>query len=1329
VSYLQRDLNSGSKTYYKIGSGNSFYGMPPWFYSREWPSQAYQPKLVVTYTPPSFPDFIVQLVSLSNTTPSEGENVTATVVVKNQGSVAGDAGYLDIWYDKPSAASVGDDGDWWADVGVLGAGEGKAYEHTFTASGSGTKTFRAFIDSQDDTSESNENNNQSTKTYTVVSPSPEIEVRGNNVIITDGDTTPSTTDHTDFGTTSVGSPVSRTYTVKNIGTATLTTSGLSVPSGYTVTEGLSSSIPAGGQDAFTVRLNANAAGTYSGDVSFSNNDSNENPFNFRITGAVGGGGSAQRTISGTYVTVMVTPLASTSSYAVEEVLPAGLTPQNINNSGSWDSVNRKVKWGPYFDATPRTFTYTVTGPNGVYTITGTASFNGSGQSTTGDSTVTLPSVQYHPADTDQNWILGINEVTAYGAAWKQGQHQNINYVTRAGYLWKNGEKYRDTGSGALNPDADAARWAAGASPNAMPLKSMGYPILNAGVSTAVRSVANDASSSPDISVTVTPDSTVSSYAVEELLPAGLTPQNINNSGSWDSANRKVKWGPFFDTTARTFSYEVTGANGPYQINGTASFDGVGRAITGTAQINIGTPSAPKLAVTPASRSVTKDAGSTTFSVANTGSGTMNWTAAVTVGGTWARITSGASGSNAGTITVGFDANPAGGVQRTATIRVTALGATGSPVDVTVVQAANPVGSPAVRTVSGTTVMIAVTPPTSTSSYAVEEVLPVGLTPQNINNSGNWDSANRKVKWGPYFDATTRTFSYEVTGANGTYSVNGTASFDGVGQAITGTAQVNIGTPSAPKLAVTPATRPVSKGAGSTTFSVANVGSGTMAWTAEVACAWARITSGASGGNTGTITVGFDANPAGGAQRTATIRVTAFGATGSPMNMNVTVVQAPNPGGGTGDDPDDAGYLCDPAGDATLMTIGSYDGYFYAAEAFGGAEKASAVRGTLSLKVTHLVGKLTAKAMLQGGNVSFKGEAAWRMADGTRRAELTASGGEKLDLFVRQNRIWGTLTGGRAGAATLILDGARNRFADRGDAEAAARLEEFKGYYTVALPAAEDGVDAVPQGVGYLTIRIGNKGSAKIAGVLADGTKVSRSSRLILFDGCGPEACVPLFVPLYMKKGWVGGLLWIDPETRTVGTDRDIGWFIRWENPGRVGPDGFSLSLDACGGFYGTGASLAAAYLFGAEVDDTAYFAAGEAQEWAVWPEGVPVTSSGSRLTIAKGAKPEKRSHPTYRDWVWYSYDEENPANATFSFASRTGIFKGKFSLYCDYEDASGKLIHKAVSVPYAGVLTPLRSEAFDDLPVGLGYCLVPDNDPAARALRIKRSRLVWLEEQ
>jgi hypothetical protein len=94
---------------------------------------------------------------------------------------------------------------------------------------------------------------------------------------------------------------------------------------------------------------------------------------------------------------------------------------------------------------------------------------------------------------------------------------------------------------------------------------------------------------------------------------------------------------------------------------------------------------PVLSVTPASRSVSKESGTTAFTVSNTGSGTMPWTATVTTGGTWLSITSGASGTNAGTITCAYPANT-GTTSRTGTIRVTASGATGSPRDVTVTQA-------------------------------------------------------------------------------------------------------------------------------------------------------------------------------------------------------------------------------------------------------------------------------------------------------------------------------------------------------------------------------------------------------------------------------------------------------------------------------------------------------------------------------------------------------------------------------------------------------------------------------------------------------------------
>ncbi len=82
--------------------------------------------------------------------------------------------------------------------------------------------------------------------------------------------------------------------------------------------------------------------------------------------------------------------------------------------------------------------------------------------------------------------------------------------------------------------------------------------------------------------------------------------------------------------------------------------------------------------------------------------------------------------------------------------------------------------------------------------------------------------------------------------------------------------------------------------------------------------------------------------------------------------------------------------------------------------------------------------------------------------------------------------------------------------------------------------------------------------------------------------------------------------------------------------------------------------------------------------------------------------------------------------ATLSFTSRTGIFKGTFFLYYDYT-LSSRLQHKAVRVPYEGVLTPVRSDDFADLPTGQGHYLIPDNDPALLRYRLKRSFRVELD--
>jgi hypothetical protein len=113
-------------------------------------------------------------------------------------------------------------------------------------------------------------------------PAPEIQVLDGATDI------PDDTGAVSFGSTSVGAPVSKTFTVRNTGTADLTLSPvISVPAGFTVTAGFgAATLAPGTSTTFTVRLDATTADVFSGPLSFGNNDADENPFNFTLSGTV-----------------------------------------------------------------------------------------------------------------------------------------------------------------------------------------------------------------------------------------------------------------------------------------------------------------------------------------------------------------------------------------------------------------------------------------------------------------------------------------------------------------------------------------------------------------------------------------------------------------------------------------------------------------------------------------------------------------------------------------------------------------------------------------------------------------------------------------------------------------------------------------------------------------------------------------------------------------------------------------------------------------------------------------------------------------------------------
>ncbi len=113
---------------------------------------------------------------------------------------------------------------------------------------------------------------------------------------------------------------------------------------------------------------------------------------------------------------------------------------------------------------------------------------------------------------------------------------------------------------------------------------------NAG--TLARTMVNNNSSTVTVSVAATPATNVNTYVVEESVPAGLTVLEVNENGTWSDARRKVTWGPFADSQCRTLTYELTGNEGSYTLQGQGVFDGSGVSVKGEQQAVIQLPERP-----------------------------------------------------------------------------------------------------------------------------------------------------------------------------------------------------------------------------------------------------------------------------------------------------------------------------------------------------------------------------------------------------------------------------------------------------------------------------------------------------------------------------------------------------------------------------------------------------------------------------------------------------------------------------------------------------------------------------------------------------------------
>lgn len=323
------------------------------------------------------------------------------------------------------------------------------------------------------------------------------------------------------------------------------------------------------------------------------------------------------------IQIALTPPAGVAAVALEDVPPAGWVVGNISHEGSFDAVNGKVKWGPFFAPNiPGAVNYNVTPPNGsggVVCFAGMISLDGANRVICGDDCIDRSCCPRIPADLPQPPCPGcpsgdcssnvggcadgrvtLRELIGYACAWMTGCNDDLAGMTRSAYIWRNGECYC-WDEGVQNwtttscPAPDTGCCASSASGEPGPLGNATATVTSEKVAGGLRSTrdrSGDRLRQLLVSIRIEPPAGTSAAALEMSIPKGWTVTSASDGGAWDELHRKIKWGPFYDDDARSVTFgvrgpavrlpavinRVTAAVLPKGFSGTVSFDGVNHPI-------------------------------------------------------------------------------------------------------------------------------------------------------------------------------------------------------------------------------------------------------------------------------------------------------------------------------------------------------------------------------------------------------------------------------------------------------------------------------------------------------------------------------------------------------------------------------------------------------------------------------------------------------------------------------------------------------------------------------------------------------------------------------
>jgi hypothetical protein len=262
--------------------------------------------------------------------------------------------------------------------------------------------------------------NVSTCTQVITVTAPDINLTGNGTTIPTGDVTPSTSDNTDFGGTTPGVGVTKTYAIQNTGTSPLTVNAINIGGANAANftrNGITLPvvIAAGSNATFNVTFNTTAVGAKNATVTVNSNDCDEASYAFAVTGLI---------------TCVPPSFANGDAY--------------IQHNTSATTCDTTITYGLSVNGTTPVITYTFTGAT-----TGTGSGTGSGKtfntgvthvavnatntcgtvSTNFDVTV-VDNVKPTPVTKNITVYLGANgQATVTAAQLDNGSYDNCGPVT------------------------------------------------------------------------------------------------------------------------------------------------------------------------------------------------------------------------------------------------------------------------------------------------------------------------------------------------------------------------------------------------------------------------------------------------------------------------------------------------------------------------------------------------------------------------------------------------------------------------------------------------------------------------------------------------------------------------------------------------------------------------------------------------------------------------------------------------------------------------------------------------------------------------------------